>query len=96
MPGEESWLFLKISEKDPKRNQKKDLFISVPKKIVPLATRRNRLRRLIREAVRHDPFFLESGALFEFKVTSFSKEPDLSEVKAALKKLKTESSRRSS
>lgn len=97
MPGEESWLFLKVSEKDPLKSNKKaldgergrtTLFISVPKKLVPLATRRNRLRRLIREAVRHDPFFSVAAGRYEFKVTSSPGEPGLNEVKAALKKIK--------
>lgn len=99
MPGEESWLFLKVSEKDPLKFNKKafggergrtTFFISVPKKLVPLATRRNRIRRLIREAVRHDPFFSAVDSRYEFKVSSSPGDPGLPEVKAALQKIKTD------
>lgn len=99
MPDEEPWLSLKISVKDPLGVQKKTLlsgersrgafFISVPKRLVPLSTRRNRIRRLIREAARQDPFFLAAGALYEFKVTSAPRDPGLEKVKAVLENIKT-------
>ena len=41
------WLSLKTQDSPRPR-----VFISVPKKIVPLAVDRNRIKRLIREAVR--------------------------------------------
>ena len=48
-----SWLSLKISDpSNPSLGIKSGIFISVPKKIVALATERNRLKRLIREAAR--------------------------------------------
>ncbi len=87
MPGEDPWLIFKVSEKEPRRTS---FFISVPKKVVPLSTRRNRIRRLIREAVRLDPYFSASGMFYEFKVTSAPADPGLGDVKAALQKIKTE------
>ena len=88
MPGEESWLIFKVSEKDPRRTT---LFISVPKKVVRLSTRRNRIRRLIREAVRQDVFFSAPGIRYEFKVTAAPQGPGLEEVKAMIKKIKNQS-----
>ena len=85
MPDEGSWLLFKVSEKDPRRTA---LFISVPKKVVPLSTRRNRIRRLIREAVRQDPFFSTAGTFYEFKVTAAPSDPKLADVKLVLQKIK--------
>ena len=63
------WLSLKISQKtDPDKRPKALVFISVPKKIVALATRRNRLKRLIRETVRQDNFFKDPSKVFSFRV----------------------------
>lgn len=89
MPDEGSWLVFKVSEKDPQNARKKAHFISVPKKVVPLSTRRNRIRRLIREAVRQDPFFSAAGTFYEFKVTVAPLDPKLTDVKAALQKIKS-------
>ncbi len=48
-----NWLSLKVSDpSNPLSGGKPGVFISVPKKVVRLAKDRNRLKRLIREALR--------------------------------------------
>jgi ribonuclease P protein component len=49
------WLSLTVLKSSP--SDKPRVLISVPKRAVKLAVRRNRLKRVLREAVRRDPFF---------------------------------------
>ena len=79
------WLSLKILN-----SPRAGVFISVPKKIVPLAVSRNRLRRLIREAVRADAYF-EGEKSFTFKVLSSAPGLKLGDVKRVIEDLKEES-----
>ncbi|HTL70591.1 MAG TPA: ribonuclease P protein component [Candidatus Eisenbacteria bacterium] len=79
-----SWLHLTVLDRSesPSRHV---LHISVPKKFVPLATRRNRVKRLLREALRALP--LKSGKLYQFRVRRAPKDPTLAEVKTLVKDL---------
>jgi len=66
------WLALTVSkEKSPiNKLRKAPFFISVPKKIVRQAVLRNRIKRVLREALRSKPFF-EQNKVYFFKVLSF-------------------------
>jgi len=86
MPPEEGF-WMEMTEHSGE-NLKKNFFISVPKRIVKLATRRNRIKRLLREAVRQDPYFKRGGVIFEFKVTAAPKKPVFAQVKRLVEKLK--------
>ena len=77
-----SWLSLKVLD-SPKRS----VLISVPKKIIPRAVDRNRVKRLIREAVRRDPYF-EAEKRFTFKVLSHQPALKLQDVKKLIEELK--------
>jgi len=69
VPAGANWLSLKVLENASKKPPAKpQIHISVPKKIVPLATRRNRIKRLIREAVRKEAFFGDAGKVYLFRV----------------------------
>lgn len=82
---EESWLSLRISESGVKNLEKSPVFfISVPRKIVRLATERNRIKRLIREAVRLNPEFKSAGKVLYFSVRKKPKRPNLEDVKKQL------------
>ena len=63
------------------------IFISVPKKIVPLAVGRNRLKRLIREALRGDSYFGKESCC-TFRVSSYVPGLKLGDVKKAVEGLK--------
>ena len=64
LPRVTGWLSLKVSIKE---KSVPVLLISVPKKIVSLATRRNRLKRLIREVFRQEAFF-DQDKVYQFRV----------------------------
>ena len=84
----ERWLSLKVSEeKDPERKAGKPLFlISVPKKVVRLAVRRNRIRRVLREVLRHRPFSTENKT-YLLKVLRSPEKVDLESAKVAVHEL---------
>lgn len=63
------------------------VFISIPKKIVRLATERNRLKRLLREALRANPELKKSGKVYFLRVTQRLERPALQEVLKTLKVL---------
>ena len=76
----ERWLSLTVFEG---RTSKKDAprspyFISVPKKIVRQAVRRNRIKRVLREALRGEHFL--SGKMHVFRV---SRAPEIVNLKIA-------------
>ena len=79
---EENWLSLKVLPKTPAR-----LLISVPKKVVPLATQRNRLKRLIRETVRLDRYFDKQPGVYHFRVGRFPGPLGLEEVRRVVHQL---------
>ena len=91
----ERWLSLKVLESpslsarrvakakpysaDPAR-----VYISIPKRTVKLAVTRNRVRRVLREAVRLDAFFLD-GKVYLLKVLRLPDSVDFQTAKKALK-----------
>ena len=85
-----SWLSLKVLENTSKKPPAKpQIHISVPKKVVPLATRRNRIKRLIREVVRKEAFFGDGGKVYSFRVFRPPAESlDLWEVKKVVESLR--------
>ena len=82
------WLSLTVgSALERSLRHENRVLISVPKKIVPLATQRNRIKRLIREAVRQDAF-CKREKLFTFKVLSPAEGMKLEAVKKMIESLK--------
>ncbi len=65
----EHWLSLTVSDLPSSDTPppKTRLYISVPKRIVQRAVVRNRLKRVLREAVKRDPFFGQDR-IFRLKV----------------------------
>ena len=55
------WLYLTVSESP---SSKPRVHISVPKRIVRLAVARNRIKRVLREAVKLDAFFNQNQVCF--------------------------------
>ncbi|HXV18494.1 MAG TPA: ribonuclease P protein component [Candidatus Omnitrophota bacterium] len=64
------WLTLKVSDplKKPQSSPETTVFFSIPKRSVRLATDRNRLRRVLREALRTGGFKLRPGKIYSFRV----------------------------
>ncbi len=89
MPPEDSWLSFEVSEKDPRkpRSAKPSIFISIPKKVVHLATDRNRIKRLIREASRESSYFMDEQKVYLFRVLKAPLKPSLGQVQELLKKM---------
>lgn len=79
----ERWLSLTVLKSSP--SGKHRVLISVPKRAVKLAVHRNRLKRVLREAVRRDPYFT-TEQVFRLKVHESPKNIDL---KLAQKTLET-------
>ena len=84
----ERWLSLTVFERN---NSKADVrkppyFISIPKKIVKQAVRRNRLKRVLREALRNAPF-LTARKLHRFKVLRAPERVDLRMAREAVGEL---------
>ncbi len=75
----ERWLSLTVS----KLVSSKTVHISIPKRVVKRAAVRNRIRRVLREALRLDPFFQEDK-VYLLKVSSLPKAVDLAMAKKAL------------
>ncbi len=74
----EHWLSLKVLESplpDPIKRPPK-VYISIPKSTVKMAVMRNRLKRVLREAVKRDSFF-ENNKIYRLRVTSLPKTVDL-------------------
>ena len=87
------WLVLKVLPltEGPDSRLKRRLLISVPKKIIRLASRRNRLKRLLRETFRLDLGLGSDEKVLHFKVAGDpGKHIGLNEVRLAVKKLKKE------
>ena len=89
MPPEDSWLSFEVSEKDPRktRSAKPSIFISIPKKAVHLATDRNRIKRLIREASREYLGLMDQHKVYLFRVLKAPLKPSLRQVQELLKKM---------
>ena len=59
---------------------------------MPLATKRNRIKRLIREAARHDGSFKDRDKVYLFRVLRAPLKPSLVEVQGIIKKIRCLSS----
>ncbi len=80
----ERWLSLEVSESQGlEKGSGPSFLIVIPKKVIRLATERNRIRRLIKESVRHDKFFQEEK-VYKFKVKTRLASWSLAEVKEAI------------
>ena len=85
MPGGAlSWLSLKVQDRSDSRPHPV-LYISIPKKVVPLATRRNRVKRLLREALKGHA--LKTGREYCFRVRLAPVDPSLQDVKTLVRNL---------
>jgi len=88
--AEAGWLSLKILEgEDPTgTSPRPSLRISVSKKIVRLATRRNRIKRLVREAWRSVGAPKDSNKIYLFHVEKIpARDLGLKDAQAAVKSL---------
>ena len=83
----EHWLSLKVLESPLPDliNRPPKVYISIPKSTVKLAVTRNRLKRVLREAVKRDCFF-ENDKVYRLRVNGRPKTMDL---KTAQKILET-------
>ncbi len=84
----EHWLSLKVldsslSEPAPRTPK---VYISIPKKTVKLAVARNRLKRVLREAIRLDPFFV-TDKTYRLRVNGSPKTVNLGSAQKTLKAL---------
>lgn len=84
----ERWLSLTVSEeKSPKHNAARQRFlISIPKAIVRLAVRRNRIKRVLREALRNKSYFKENK-VYIFKVLRWPDKINLENARDAVHEL---------
>ncbi len=82
MPEVKDWLSLKVSSKSKPSSEslKTSLLISIPKKTVRLSTRRNRLKRLIREAFRKEGL-VNSEKIYQFRVIQDPGDPGFHETR---------------
>lgn len=84
MTGEPAWLAVRLERADtPGLPGGRGPLISIPKKTVKLATQRNRIRRVLREALRGTA--APAGFVYRFRVTAAPARPSLESAKAAVK-----------
>ena len=69
MTPEPLWLSLKTASRDVADQSAKHEHLSVPKKIVRLATARNRVKRVLREALRATKTLRSSGKNYYFRIS---------------------------
>ena len=84
----ERWLSLTVleshsSDTNPKKAR---VHISIPKRTVKLAVTRNRMKRVLREAVRLDPFF-GNHKIYRLKVRGLPQKVDLEAARRILEVL---------
>ena len=84
----ERWLSLKVLESawSQASSRRVRVLISIPKRTVKLAVMRNRLKRVLREAVRRDPFFVV-GRIYRLQVREMPKKVGLDAARATLEAL---------
>ena len=84
----EQWLSLKVLESPlpDSVNSPPKVYISVPKSTVKLAVMRNRVKRVLREAVRRDVFF-EKDKTYRLRVNRLPKIMDLKTAQKVLEAL---------
>lgn len=77
-----SWLTLRLSEPvlSTGRADSPKALISIPKKAIRLAVRRNRIRRLLREVLRREPRF-GPERVYHFRVARQPDSPDYDSVR---------------
>ena len=80
----EHWLSLTVFKTSS--SETPSVFISIPKRAVKLAVKRNRIKRVLREAVRLDPFF-DKTKIYRLKVNQMPVKIDLKEARKALSSL---------
>jgi ribonuclease P protein component len=78
----ERWLSLTVL----KLVSSKTIHISIPKRIVKRAVARNRVRRVLREALRQDPFF-QGEKVYILKVLHLPESVDLETAKKSIEAL---------
>jgi RNase P protein component len=84
------WLALKrvpVPAAGAPASGKPAVYISVPKRSVRLATKRNRIKRLLREAVRRDGRFTVPGHTYHFRVARPPREDGLEAVSRSVGRL---------
>lgn len=88
MPDVKGWLNLRVSNqlKPGNHSRKVSLLISIPKKIIRLATRRNRLKRLVREVFRKEAA-IDLGKIYQFRVVQDPKDPGFNETRETVRRL---------
>ena len=69
-------------------SKKPRILIAIPKKVIRLAVGRNRLRRLIREAIRNDDFFKDRQKVYSVYVHQQVEGLKMNQVKETLEALK--------
>lgn len=82
----QDWLELRIKDRAP-QSRTGPVKIAIPKRVVRLSTRRNRIRRLIREVTRLDPRFDDGRKEYTFYVRTQPDKPGLGMVRSAVLKL---------
>ena len=84
----ERWLSLKVQDvlQEETQSRKPRIYISVPKRVVKSAVRRNRIRRVLKEAVRHDAFF-KTPKIYWLRVLATPAEVNLKEAQAMVDRL---------
>jgi ribonuclease P protein component len=80
----ERWLSLTVLNNPSSETPR--VYISVPKRAVKLAVKRNRIKRVLREAVRLDPFFAKNR-IYRLRVSEMPIQIDLKEAQKALSTL---------
>ena len=88
MPELKGWLNIRVSNQSKPGNhsRKASFLISIPKKIVDLATRRNRLKRLVREAFRKE-VTIDLDKIYQFRVVRDPKDPGFDETQDVVRRL---------
>ena len=84
----EHWLSLTVLDTTPSGTnpRKARVHISIPKRTVKLAVARNRLKRVLREAVRLDPFF-SNDRTYRLKVNEIPEKMGLDAARRTLEVL---------
>ncbi|MBI3252435.1 MAG: ribonuclease P protein component [Candidatus Omnitrophica bacterium] len=86
MVPQEFWLALKLLDRDAAgvKRSRKPFLISIPRKVVPLATARNRIRRVLREAIRAEGLPPGGNGVYLFQVKNRPEKVDLETARRAL------------
>ena len=80
----EAWLSLEVVRRTAGPPHRGRLLMSVPKKVVRQAVKRNRIRRVLRALARTEPFFKTEERVFVFRVRSAPSVVNLRSVRSIL------------